>query len=366
VGDQWRLVAAELHETADLASVSDALPPGVTPIETNAGDLRGLGVVDLAVLVTAPGRFSDVEPYVIFNGAGGFAPGVPLASFVPGGSIGGPAGSISVEDINSDGTPEVTFSSIVGAHAALLWVLRWDGSTLAPLFAETSNSPTIGLEDLDGDGVPEIVLGQSGYCGGYAASPHLAFAFRWESGAYRSASRRFPTLEDGIDEHTSGVLPTSHGDSQSIDARACVQHMLALANAFRSKPTDTRNAYRAYADLRQQLPDDGRLSARPDYLAAPYVESDLRALLAAAEAGQSAGWGPAELAVLHDLLGDALSEQANRFQSEADSAAKRDKPDEAREARRKASEARQAATREYQAALVLDPTDEEARRIVGP
>jgi hypothetical protein len=312
-----------------------------------------------------PGPYPDVEPYVIFGGPGGFEAGVPLASFVPDGLVGGPAGSIGVEDVNGDGTPEVTFNGFIGAHAALLWVLRWDGATLAPLFAETSNSPTIGLEDLDGDGVPEIVLGQSGYCGSYAASPHLSFAFRWEDGAYRSASWRFGGLEDGLDEFADHVLSTVRHSDAPDDARVCVEHMLALANAFRGKPVDTRTTYRAYAEQRQQLPADEQHLVRPAYLAAPYVEADLRALLAAAEAGHSPGWGPAELAVLHDLLGDALLEQASYHQSEADSLAERDKPDQSREERRKASEARQTATREYQSALDLDPSDEEARRAVG-
>jgi hypothetical protein len=364
-GEQWRLAAAKLHKTADLVAVTDALPPGVNPIETTGGDLRGRGVEDLVVLLTAPGRFSNVDPYVLFGGPTGFEPGVPLASFVPGDPLGGPGGSIAVDDINGDGTPEITFSGLVGAHAAVLWVLSWDGSTLAPLFAEVSNSPTVGLEDLDRDGIPEIVLGQSGYCGGYASSPHLTFAFRWEGGAYRSASWRFPSLDDGIDEHATDVLASAPPGAQSGAARVCIEHMLALANAFRAKPAETHAAYQAYAEHRQQLPDDARRFVRPAYLAAPYVEADLRALLASIQSGQSPGWSPAEIAVLHDLLGDALLDRAAGLTSEADSLADRGKSDEAQATRRKASEARQAATREYQVALDLDPSDQEAHRAVG-
>jgi hypothetical protein len=305
------------------------------------------------------------------DGSGGFEPGIPLGSYLtddlfggPGGSIGGPGGSIAVEDINQDGTPEVTFSGIVGAHSAVLWILRWDGSTLVPLFAEASNSPTVGLEDLDDDGVAEVVLGQSGYCGGYAGSPRLTFAFRWEDGAYRSASWRFPSLDDGIEDFAADLLNDPHGGAPD-DARVCIEHMLATSHAFRGKGADARTAYRAYAEHRQQLSADARRFVRPSYLAAPYVEADLRAVLAAIDAGQISGWSPAEIAVVHDLLGDALSERANALQAAADSLAGRDKDDQAREARRKASEARQAATRAYETALTLDPTDEEARRALG-
>jgi hypothetical protein len=370
-GDQWRLIAGTLHQTADLVTISDALPPGVTPIQTDGGDLRGRGIEDLAVLLTEPGRFANVQPFVLFGtAAGGFEPGVPLASYLgtdpygePIGDIGGPAGSIAVDDVNRDGTLEVTFSGIVGAHSAVLWVLRWDGSTLAPLFAEASNSPTVGLEDLDADGVAEVVLGQSGYCGGYASSPRLTFAFRWEDGAYRSASWRYASLAEGIEEFAGDLLSNPHGAPD--DARVCVEHMLATAHAFGGRGQEARTAYRAYAEHRQQLSEDARRFVRPSYLAAPYVEADLRAVLAAIQAGQISGWGPAELAILHDLLGDALTEQANGYRSIADSLADRGKEDLAREARRKSSEARQAATTAYEAALALDPADPEARRALG-
>lgn len=370
-GDQWRLIAGTLHQTADLVAISDALPPGVTPIQTDGGDLRGRGIEDLAVLLTEPGRFANVQPYVLFGTAGGgFEPGVPVASYLgtdaygePVGDVGGPAGSIAVDDVNRDGTPEVTFSGIVGAHSAVLWVLRWDGATLAPLFAEASNSPTVGLEDLDGDGVAEVVLGQSGYCGGYASSPRLTFAFRWEDGAYRSASWRYASLAEGIEEFVGDLLANPHGGPD--DARVCVEHLLATAHAFGGKAEEARTVYRAYAEHRQRLSEDARRFVRPSYLAAPYVEADLRAVLAAIQADQISGWGPAELAVLHDLLGDALSEQASAFHSVAESLAGRGKGEQAGEARRKSSEARQAATREYEAALALDPTDPEARRALG-
>jgi hypothetical protein len=370
-GDQWQLVAGTLHETADLVAVTDALPPGVTPLETAGGDLRGRGAEDLAVVLTPPGRFLQVEPWVLFAGAGGpggdgFEPGVSLRSFMPNDdTIGGPGGSIAVEDVTGDGAPEVTYTGVVGAHAAALWVLGWNGSTLAPLFAEVSNSPSIGLDDLDGDSIPEIVIGQSGYCGSYASSPHLTFALRWENGAYQPASWRFPGLNDGIDDFVSEILSNAQDGDTPDDARVCIQHMLATANAFRGSAAETRTAYRAYAEGRQRLPGDQRQFVRPAYLPAPYVEADLRAVLAAVEGGQIAGWGPTEVSVLHDLLGDALLDQANHQQSEADSLADRGKDDEAREARRKASEARQAATHEYEAALTLDPTDDEARRAVG-
>jgi hypothetical protein len=60
-----------------------------------------------------------------------------------------------------------------------------------------------------------------------------------------------------------------------------------------------------------------------------------------------------------------LIERARSQQYDAESADRDGKVDLARESRRAASETRQAATREYQAALDLDPTDEEARRAVG-
>jgi hypothetical protein len=242
-------------------------------------------------------------------------------------------------------------------------VLRWDGSTFVPLFAEASNAPVADLDDLDGDGVPEIRLGQSGYCGSYVASPHMTFVFRWEDGGYRPSSLRYPALHDGIDERAAALTARASGGDSS--AAACVQHMLAMAHAFRGHPAETRTAYRAYAEARQHPGDGPGLFVRPIYLGAPYVEADLRAVLAAAESGRSPGWGPSERAVLHDLLGDALIERGRAYQFEAESAGERGEAEAAREARRRASEARRAATREYQAALALDPADQEARHNLG-
>ena len=363
-GDQWRLVAGSLRETANLDAISAVLPPGLTPEQTAGADLRGAGVEDVAVLVRTAGRFGFLEPYFVFGGATGPERSVPLGSFVGGDPVGAVGGTIRADDVNADGKPEIAFSAFVGAHSALLWVLQWDGSTFVPLFAEVSNSPTVDLTDLDGDGVAEIVLGQSGYCGSYAGSPRMAFAFRWENGAYRSASMRYPDLNDGIREFAGEVIAAQPGDGRD-DTRACIQHMLATAYAFQGRPAESRAAYQAYAQLRQQVSADSRTFVRPVYVAAGYLEADVRAVLAAAESGQSPGWGATERAILHDLLGDSLLDRARGYQYEADSAAERSKANTAREARRKASEARQAATREYQAALALDPTDEEARRALG-
>ena len=365
VGDRWRLVAATLDQAANLDAISATLPPGASVVQTANADLRGRGVTDLAVIASGPGRLPLLEPYVILAGPAGLERSVRLGSFVAGDFYGAVGGTIRADDVNGDGTPEITFSAFVGAHSALLWVLQWDGSTFVPLFDEASNAPAIDLADLDGDGVAEIVLGQSGYCGSYAASPRATFVFRWQDGAYRSASARYPDLQEGIDEHAAEVAAGGQDPGRDDAARACVQHMLALANAFRGRAAETRAAYGAYARLRQTATAPTGLSARPIYLGASYVEADLRAVLAAAERGESPGWGAAERAILHDMLGDALVERARGYQYLGESADRAGKPDESREARRKASEARQAATREYQAALDLDPTDEEARRALG-
>ena len=92
---------------------------------------------------------------------------------------------------------------------------------------------------------------------------------------------------------------------------------------------------------------------------------EVRAVLAAAEAGQSADWTSADLAVLHDLIGDALDVRARTSDLLAHSASERNRPEEAAHLREQAASARAAAEQEYRAALALDPTDAEARQALG-
>lgn len=364
-GDHWRLVGADLHPTVDLGALADTLPSGAPIIQTASGDLRDRGSDDYAVLTSAPGRYPLVEPYVILAGDTGLQPAVPLASFVSEAALGGPSGQVRIADVTGDGRPEITFDGIVGAHSEALWVIGWNGTTLTSLFEMVTNNPSMSLTDLDGDGIPEIEFGQSGYCGSYAASPVMVFAMRWEDGAYRPASSRFPEINAGLDDQASGVISTYPPGSEGNGARACVYHMLAMASAFRDKPAEMREQYRSYASLRLQTDARSPWSTRPIYLADEYVEDDLRAVLAAAASGANPGWGPPELAVLHDLLGDVLDTRAQDLDQQAQSADKRGQPGEAATAREQAADAKAAAKQEYQAALALDPSDAEAQRQVG-
>jgi hypothetical protein len=315
--------------------------------------------------VSPPGRYAQIEPYVVFAGTVGLEPGVPLVRYVPGDWIGGTGGAIDIVDVNADNVPEIVYNATVGAHGGVLWVVGWDGSTLAPLFAMGSDTPAVTLEDLDGDGIQEIVLPTSGYCGGYAASPRLMSVFRWEGGAYRSASARFPSLQDVTIEHAAEALDAfSRGRSSDADT-ACVQHMLALAYALQGKPAELRTAFRAYLAERQKSPADRWPLTRPTFTPSPHVEADLRAVVAATTSGTSAVWGPMERAALHDLLGDVLTSRAESFEYRAKDADEHGRPDRAQEWRNKAGQARAAAEREYLTALGLDPTDEEAKRALG-
>src|SRR5262249_39439553 len=92
------------------------------------------------------------------------------------------------------GNPAVAFYAGVGAHAARLVAVRWDGSGWASLFDGGSTSPGIDAEDLDGAGVPEIVSYWSPYCESYAASPHLVSVDRWDGTAFVDATGRYPQL----------------------------------------------------------------------------------------------------------------------------------------------------------------------------
>ena len=364
-GDRWRMVSASLHEMVDLATLADALPGGSSILQTASGDLRNRGADDQAVLARGPGRFTLAEPSVILVEDGQLQPARPLSTFVRRTVAGGVAGQIQIADVNGDGMLEVVYNGIVGAHSSVLWVLGWDGTTLVPLFEENSSTPVISLMDLDDDGIAEITVPQSSYCGSYAAAPSFVFAFRWDDGAYRSATTRYPSLNDGLDERIAEQSAVYAAHQGMDDEHACVQHTLAIAQAVRGRPAEMRTAYRSYAMLRQGADPRFPGAVRPAYVAELYLEADLRSALAAAESGTSPGWGPAELAVLHDLLGDVLDTRASTLESNADRADERNQPDQAAATRQQAEAARAGAKQEYRAALVLDPTDEEARRALG-
>ena len=242
--------------------------PAISVVQTAGADFRGEGVEDLVVLASGPSRFTPLQPYVVFGGANGPERAVPLGSFVEGGFYGSVGATVRADDVNADGKPEITFSAFVGAHSALLWVLQWNGSTFVPLFAEGSNAPVVDLADLDGDGVAEILLGQSG-----------DWELRLEPAddvLLPMGGRRVPV---GLDGHH--VASGRHGRREPSGRhakcrpagrrRAPGRARSPSTNAFRGCLTQTRAAYQSYAQFRQQVAHDARLSTRPIYLAALYV-----------------------------------------------------------------------------------------------
>lgn len=356
-GGRWRLEAARIGPAPSLAAIADALPGGYRVLQTAQGDLRGTGADDLAMIAQPPGRYPDAEPYVLRR-SGERLRATKVGDLIGEESIGSFGGDVTIDDVNGDGRPELVYSSVVGAHSSVLWIIRWDGQEARPIFRGFSNSAGLGLQDLDDDGLDEILTVQSGYCGSYAGSPSLAFASRWRDGAYRPATVDYPKLQAGFANDAREALVADPPDSA---ARACIHHMLATSHAFAGRARDGREAYGRYQVARPPRGDEAALGTFPSYVGSPSFEEDVREVLARAESGRLGTWGPTELAFLHDLLGNILEARAAGRRFEAEYEAREGKPDQAAATLREADRAQAEALREYRAAAALDPTDREAR-----
>jgi hypothetical protein len=280
--------------------------------------------------------------------------------------IGGPGGDIGIEDVTGDGRPELVYGGVVGAHSSVFWVFGWNGRALAPLFEGFSNSAGLGLRDLDGAGPPEILMLQSGYCGSYAGSPALVFAFRWRDGAYWPATAELPTLQGTVFfERASEALAETEsqaGGQNQVAARACMHHMVATAHAFAGRPRDAWEAYQRYHVIRLQVDEQEKqvLYALPGYVGATFFEEQVRDMLERAESGRLGSWSPSELAFLHDLLGNAFEAQGDTARHRPESGSDANSIAAADLGRQQAAQAVAAARDEYHAALALDPNDGEA------
>ncbi len=362
VGKSWQLEEAEIGGAPSLAEIADALPGGRAILQTARGDLRGTGQDDLAVVTRPAGRYTLAEPMVLLHGGGGFM-ALPLGDLVADQGIGGPGGDVAIEDVTGDGRPELVYGGVVGAHSSVLWVLGWDGGRLAPLFEGFSNSPGLGLVDLDRDGVPEVLMAQSGYCGSYAGSPQLAFALRWQAGAYRPAGADFPDLQGDLEERVGEILAEAEGRTEQPwpAATACIHHLVASGHALAGRAPEARAAYLRYHQARGRVAGDREgFTVLPTYVGAPFFREQVQGVVARAESGRLAGWGPAERAILHDLLGNSFEARWQNARERLRHGASTG-PANPEATRREAEEARQQAEQQYRAALALDSGDQEAR-----
>lgn len=358
----WRLLESQLRPFPPPAELAGALPPDAEIEATALGDLRGTGADDVAVMFRVR---ADGYPRLalLLRDSGGWRAVDP--NQLPGLSqkfkdaLSGLPWDVRIEDVNGDGRAELVYATVFGAHSSALAILGWDGAQFVSLGRGTSNTfyqaggiYGVGLSDLDRDGVDEVVFPYASYCGGYAMSPDgLTFVLRWRGGAYRPATLDFPELNgqrdiDRIRERLDWAVTRTEPHIQSVVA--CLEHWQATALAIQGRPREAWEAYQRHA---ARSPD------WPAHVGLELFTATARDLLHAAESGQVGSWGPSELAILHDLIGNSNEDAARRHGYGAEWAEKEGKPDEAAIERAAAERERQAALSEYRAALALDSSD---------
>ena len=129
------------------------------------GDLNGDGFTDLVVVNGRNGIKSNLNSFIYWGGAQGFA--VERRAELP--TLGGMAAAIG--DLNRDGYPEIVFANSAGAggrpsgpeNASFLYWGSEDGFSIDRRHSlPTAAATDVAIEDLNRDGSPEIVFANEG------------------------------------------------------------------------------------------------------------------------------------------------------------------------------------------------------------
>ena len=172
------------------------------------GDLNGDGFTDLVVVNGRNGIKSNLNSFIYWGGAQGFA--VERRAELP--TLGGRAAAIG--DLNRDGYPEIVFANSAGAggrpsgpeNPSFVYWGSPDGFSIERRHSlPTAAATDVAIADLNRDGSPEIVFANEG------SGAHLGGAMIYWGGAGESYSRDRRTVLPG--QRSSAVaLADLNGD----------------------------------------------------------------------------------------------------------------------------------------------------------
>ncbi|HZQ37193.1 MAG TPA: hypothetical protein VFD32_14780 [Dehalococcoidia bacterium] len=220
-----RLAVPATAQTSLPDAVAALLPAGAQIQDAQAADFTNAGEQGWAVLYATPTdipgatALSNWSVLIALPSGSGFSLGATAT--VKDANVAG----MTVADVA--GTPAVALTAGVGAHAAQMTVVRWDGAAFATVFDGTTDTPGYDFKDIDGDGQPEVVEAVSPYCRDYAESPQIVVVYKWDGARFSEWAGPYP--QDLIAERLAYAQKvTTQMSDWDQDAQACVWGVVAF------------------------------------------------------------------------------------------------------------------------------------------
>jgi hypothetical protein len=212
------------------ADVAKLLPAGAEVSAAQQAAMRGGSEQSWVILYTLP------NPPGSPSGSQRFNAQLSIADRTPGGwrlakTMGevGPVGA-KLEIATVDKLPAAAVSFGVGANSSGMWLMRADGPSYAVIYDGTGDG--ISLQDLNSDGTPEVVRQWSPFCQSHVASPRLTTVYAFKGDRYVASTSLFPgaVAKDAANVNaalTRAADPATKPAWQPAD-KACLHAALAL------------------------------------------------------------------------------------------------------------------------------------------
>lgn len=263
VAPRVRYASTASAQTSLPEAVAALLPAGAQIQDVEAADFTNAGTAGWAVLYATPSdipgatALSNWSVAIAVPSADGFSLGTTAT--IKDANVAG----MTVADVA--GTPAVALIAGVGAHAAQITVVRWDGTQFATVFAGTTDTPGYDFKDIDGDGQPEIVEAASPYCRDYADSPQIVVVYKWDGAQFSEWTGPYPQELTGDLLAYARKLTTRMSDWDA-DAQACVWGVVAFLT---SRGGDAAGADAACLQAKAIAPAWEDPRACPAYIVSP-------------------------------------------------------------------------------------------------
>ena len=129
-----------------------------------------------------------------------------------------------------DTLPAAAVSYNIGANSSGMWLVRANGPTYAVIYDGTGDG--VSLQDLNSDGTPEVVREWSPFCQSHVASPRLTTVYAFRGDRYVAATPQFPAAVAKDTQAVNSALnraadPATKPVWQPAD-KACLHAALAL------------------------------------------------------------------------------------------------------------------------------------------